>query len=133
MKTILKLVLFICIFFIGINESNAQSQIRGYYYFSQSYDGNLNEISRRNTSFDYISVSTMQFPGWPVQLVLGGSRYGTYVSLPNSANAFAYVGSSNGWYVFRWYGQEFLVSHDLTRARHAPAPQYGFDEYVLKR
>lgn len=132
MKTI-KLIIIICFLCIGLNESNAQNQISGRYFFSQSYDGNLNSINRRNTSFDYLSVSSMQFPGTPVQLVVSGSRYGTYVSLPNPTSSFVYAGTSNGWHVFIYYGQQLLISCDLRTVRHAPAPQYGFDEYVISR
>ena len=99
MKTI-KLIIIIYFMCIGLNESNAQNQISGRYFFSQSYDGNLDSINRLNTSFDYLSVSSMQFPGTPVQLVVSGNRYGTYVSLPNPTSSFVYAGTSNGWHVF---------------------------------
>ena len=121
-----------CFLFIGLNDSNAQNQISGRYYFSQSYDGNLNPIDRRNTSFDYLSVSSMQFPGAPVKLIVGAERYGTYVNLPNAVNSFTYAGASNGWYVFIYYGQQLWISSDMRIVRHAPAPQYGFDEYIRR-
>lgn len=132
MKTTFKLFILILFLCIGLNESDAQNQISGRYYFSQSYDGNLNSINRRNTSFDYLSVSSMQFPGWPVQLVVGGSRYGCYANLPTSTGSFVYAGTSNGWYIFTFYGQQFLVSCDLRIVRYAVSPQMGFDEYIRK-